>query len=193
MKVFSPGPYVLGAVKKYTISVAVNDKKKGSVTGAGEYEYGTEIELSATAKEGYKFSNWQDDVKDAKRKITVTGDKTYTAKFEKLPESSSSKNSDNDEKSDSKEKSSSSSSKEKSGKKIGIVAAAQVQQFHVAVSGRMLSVAGIRPNTSVEVFDMQGNKVKSVVATSANAAFILSDAGVYVVKNGNFVSRVNIR
>lgn len=193
LKVFGPGPYVLGAVKKYTISVAVNDKKKGSVTGAGEYEYGTEIELSATAKEGYKFSNWQDDVKDAKRKITVTGDKTYTAKFEKLPESSSSKNSDNDEKSDSKEKSSSSSSKEKSGKKIGIVAAAQVQQFHVAVSGRMLSVAGIRPNTSVEVFDMQGNKVKSVVATSANAAFILSDAGVYVVKNGNFVSRVNIR
>lgn len=193
LKVFGPGPYVLGAVKKYTISVAVNDKKKGSVTGAGEYEYGTEIELSATAKEGYKFSNWQDDVKDAKRKITVTGDKTYTAKFEKLPESSSSKNSDNDEKSDSKEKSSSSSSKEKSGKKIGIVAAAQVQQFHVAVSGKMLSVAGIRPNTSVEVFDMQGNKVKSVVATSANAAFILSDAGVYVVKNGNFVSRVNIR
>lgn len=193
LKVFSPGPYVLGAVKKYTISVAVNDKKKGSVTGAGEYEYGTEIELSATAKEGYKFSNWQDDVKDAKRKITVTDDKTYTAKFEKLPDSSSSKNSDNDEKSDSKEKSSSSSSKEKSGKKIGIVAAAQVQQFHVAVSGRMLSVAGIRPNTSVEVFDMQGNKVKSVVATSANAAFILSDAGVYVVKNGNFVSRVNIR
>lgn len=193
LKVFGPGPYVLGAVKKYTISVAVNDKNKGSVKGAGEYEYGTEIELSATAKEGYKFSNWQDDVKDAKRKITVTGDKTYTAKFEKLPESSSSKNSDNDEKSDSKEKSSSSSSKEKSGKKIGIVAAAQVQQFHVAVSGRMLSVAGIRPNTSVEVFDMQGNKVKSVVATSANAAFILSDAGVYVVKNGNFVSRVNIR
>lgn len=184
--------YVMGDIKKYTIAVAANDKTMGSVTDAsGEYEYGTEIEISATANEGYKFTDWQDDVKDAKRTITVTKNETFTANFEKIQSSSSAKSS-----SSSAKAKSSSSAKAKSSSSKGkdaLVDAAQVPQFSVAVSGRMLSVVGIRPNTNVEVFDMQGNKVKTAIATSANISFALPSAGTYIVKNGYIAKRVNVR
>lgn len=91
---------------------------------------------------------------------------------------------------------SSSSSKAKSSSSKGkeaLVAAAQVPQFSVTVSGRMLSVVGIRPNTNVEVFDMQGNRVKTEVVTSANFSFALPSAGTYIVKNGYIAKRVNVR
>ncbi|MCQ2091544.1 MAG: InlB B-repeat-containing protein, partial [Fibrobacter sp.] len=78
-------------INKYEIAVAANDSKMGSVKGAGTYEYGTEVELVATAAEGYKFSNWEDDVKaSATRKVKVTAAASYKANFEKIPESSSS-------------------------------------------------------------------------------------------------------
>ena len=78
----------------YVIKVAVNDTKMGSVTGlseTGKYEYGTEVKIKATAKTGYVFTNWNDDVKTAERTIKVTGDKTYTASFKAEASSSSSK------------------------------------------------------------------------------------------------------
>lgn len=215
LKAFGSHLYVMGDIKKYTIAVAANDKTMGSVTGAGEYEYGSEVEISATANEGYKFTDWQDDVKDAKRTIIVTKDETFTANFEEIPSSSSeiasssseaessssevASSSSEDESSSSssaKSKSSSSSAKAKSSSSKGkeaLVAAAQVPQFSVAVSGRMLSVVGIRPNTNVEVFDMQGNKVKTAIATSANLSFALPSAGTYIVKNGYIAKRVNVR
>ena len=57
----------------------------------------------------------------------------------------------------------------------------------------MVSIAGVRPNSIVNVFDMQGNRVKTVVATSANFTFALPSAGVYIVKNGYTAKRVNVR
>ena len=163
LKVFGPHKYVLGDVKKYAITVAVNDKAMGSVTGAGEYEYGTKVEISATAKKGYKFVKWSDGVKDVKRTITVTKAEKLTATFEK------------------------------DSKKDAVVAMAQLPQFSVTASGKMVSIAGARPNSIVNVFDMQGNMVKTVVATSANFTFALPSAGVYIVKNGYTAKRVNVR
>lgn len=236
LKAFGSHLYVMGDIKKYTIAVAANDKTMGSVTGAGEYEYGSEVEISATANEGYRFTDWQDDVKDAKRTIIVTKDETFTANFEEIPSSSSEIASSSseaessssevassssssvvpspaEESSSSKVDSSSSSAKAKSSSssvkakssssskaksssskgKEALVAAAQVPQFSVTVSGRMLSVVGIRPNTNVEVFDMQGNRVKTEVVTSANFSFALPSAGTYIVKNGYIAKRVNVR
>ncbi|WP_407440868.1 ubiquitin-like protein [Fibrobacter sp.] len=219
LKSFGPGAFVLGDVKKYTVSVAVNDESMGSVTGAGEYEYGTEVEISATANDGYKFTNWKDDVEEAKRTFTVTANAEFTANFEKLPESSSSieSSSSSEESSSSEAKSSSSkaksssseaksssskakssSSKAKSsssskGGKDAIVAVAQMPQFNVAVAGKMVSVAGARPNTTMDVFDMQGGWVKSLAVTSVDFTFMLPNAGVYILKSGYTVKRVNIR
>ncbi len=76
----------------YIVEVAVNDAEMGSVSGLSEtgvYFYGTEVKLTAEAKTGYEFSNWNDDVKTAERTITVTGDMTYTATFKAIESSSS--------------------------------------------------------------------------------------------------------
>ena len=128
LRSFGPGTFVLGDVKKYTVNVAVNDETMGSVTGAGEYEYGTEVGISAIANDGYKFTNWEDDVEESKRTITVTANAEFTANFEKLPESSSSvapssssekSSSSEDESSSSEKKSSSSEAKSSSSSKGG--------------------------------------------------------------------------
>jgi len=67
---------------KYTIAVSVNDATMGSVAGGDMYDYNTEATLVATAFDGYKFSNWEDDAEAAaSRKVTVTGEASYTANF----------------------------------------------------------------------------------------------------------------
>ncbi len=75
------------AVKnKYTLTLAVNDETMGQITGAetGEYEYGTELTITATANTGYKFASWSDDdTAEATRTITITEDISLTANFEK--------------------------------------------------------------------------------------------------------------
>lgn len=76
---------LIPAPKMYTITVTVNDDAMGTVTGAGEYKENTEITLTATAKEGYKFVNWiigKETKIDNPLTITVTDDMNITANFE---------------------------------------------------------------------------------------------------------------
>ena len=65
-------------VNTYELAVKA---KNGTVEGAGTYNFGAEATLTATAKAGYRFSKWDDGNTDNPRKVTVTGNKTYTAKF----------------------------------------------------------------------------------------------------------------
>lgn len=67
--------------KKYTITAEPNDEAKGTVTGGGVYEEGSEATLTATAKTGFDFVGWSDEVTDNPRKVTVTGDASYQAVF----------------------------------------------------------------------------------------------------------------
>ena len=53
----------------------------GVVTGAGEYQEGTEVTLTATPNEGYEFSSWSDGNTDQSRTITITQNTTLTANF----------------------------------------------------------------------------------------------------------------
>jgi hypothetical protein len=66
----------------FTITTAVNDEDMGSVTEGGEYAYDTEITLTATPNNGYRFAQWSDGNTDNPRIVTVTENKTYTAEFE---------------------------------------------------------------------------------------------------------------
>ncbi len=66
----------------FAIITAVNDDAMGSVAEGGEYTYGTEITLTATPNNGYRFAQWSDGNTDNPRIITVTENKTYTAEFE---------------------------------------------------------------------------------------------------------------
>lgn len=64
----------------FTVTLDTNGDY-GSVSGDGEYEDGTEVEISATADEGYVFDSWSDGDTNATRTITVDQDITLTARF----------------------------------------------------------------------------------------------------------------
>ena len=66
---------------RYTISVAANSSKYGSVEGAGIYKRDTTITLTAIPNKGYQFNEWSDGNTDNPRQITVTQDSTFTAIF----------------------------------------------------------------------------------------------------------------
>ncbi|MBQ7258970.1 MAG: InlB B-repeat-containing protein, partial [Paludibacteraceae bacterium] len=67
---------------QYYIFVQTNGDERGSVTGEGIYNEGTELTISATPKSGYYFDRWYEDGStDATRTITVTQNATYTALF----------------------------------------------------------------------------------------------------------------
>ncbi len=66
------------AINVYTVTLSAEN---GTVTGAGEYNHGTEVTLTATPAEGYRFVKWSDGETNATRTITVTADVTLTAEF----------------------------------------------------------------------------------------------------------------
>jgi len=68
----------------YTITVNVATTGTGTVSGGGTFVYGTTTEVSATAADCYRFVRWNDGDTNATRTITVNGDATYTAIFEKI-------------------------------------------------------------------------------------------------------------
>ncbi len=70
-----------------TITVASGNDSIGTVSGGGEYEFGAEVTITATAYEGYRFVSWNDGNTDNPHTITVTEDATYIATFEKIRDS----------------------------------------------------------------------------------------------------------
>ena len=71
------------SLKSFTISASAVPSNGGTVSGSGTYEYGTDVNLQATANEGYIFTRWQDGNTDNPRTITVTENANYKAYFEK--------------------------------------------------------------------------------------------------------------
>ena len=76
-------PYFDAVKRSYTITANSNNNDYGFVSGGGTYEYGTKVTLVATPSSGYRFVKWTDGDTNASRKVTVTGEATYTAVFEK--------------------------------------------------------------------------------------------------------------
>ena len=68
-------------VTYYTITTEVTPAGAGTVNGGGTFAEGSSITLTATANEGYTFSQWQDGNTQNPRTITVTANATYTATF----------------------------------------------------------------------------------------------------------------
>ncbi|MBQ8045278.1 MAG: T9SS type A sorting domain-containing protein, partial [Bacteroidales bacterium] len=66
----------------YTVTVTSANDSMGIVSGSGEYVFGTEVTITATPNEGYRFVSWNDGNTDNPRTITVTEDATYIATFE---------------------------------------------------------------------------------------------------------------
>ncbi len=77
--------YVEGSATA-TISLFSNNNLWGTVTGAGTYEIGESVSISANPTEGYQFVQWNDGNTQQSRTIVVNGDITLIATFEKLVE-----------------------------------------------------------------------------------------------------------
>ena len=65
-----------------TITVLSNNDAYGTVTGSGTYEEGSEVVITATPNEGYRFVSWNDENTENPRTITITSDSTFVANFE---------------------------------------------------------------------------------------------------------------
>ena len=68
---------------QYTLIAPTNDEDKGTVTGAGTYNYGTEVTLTANPAEGYKLLYWSDRSTENPRTITMTKNEAISAYFVK--------------------------------------------------------------------------------------------------------------
>ena len=66
----------------YTVNVVSDDESKGTVSGGGQFLLGSTAEFSATPRDGFRFTNWNDGNTENQRTESVTGDATYTAYFE---------------------------------------------------------------------------------------------------------------
>lgn len=66
--------------EQYTLTLNCN-AEHGTVTGAGSYAAGTQVEISATGKGTWKFSRWSDGNTNATRTVTIVGDMTLSATF----------------------------------------------------------------------------------------------------------------
>ena len=75
---------IFETVNWYTISTSVNDATMGSVTGAGDYDEGDTVTLTATANTDYKFVMWQDENTDNPRTFTASASGSYEAVFAEI-------------------------------------------------------------------------------------------------------------
>ena len=69
------------AKNQYTVTLEASPIEGGTVEGGGTYLYGTNIQLMATANEGYTFTSWSDGVSTRVRFMTVVEPVTLTAYF----------------------------------------------------------------------------------------------------------------
>lgn len=69
--------------KIYTITTVSSPNIGGTVTGGGSYESGTSINLGVTPASHFSFVQWSDGDTSNPRAITVNGNATYTAEFER--------------------------------------------------------------------------------------------------------------
>lgn len=63
------------------LSTSVNDTVRGTVTGAGKYDFGDKVQVVAHASGHYHFSHWSDGSTDSVYSFTINGDVSLTAYF----------------------------------------------------------------------------------------------------------------
>ena len=75
-----------------TYSISVTASNGGTVsTEGGDFEEGTEVTITATANEGYRFTGWEgSDSTSESLTVTLNSDQTYQALFELIPVSDTS-------------------------------------------------------------------------------------------------------
>ena len=75
---------IFETVNWYSITTSVNDATMGSVTGAGDYDEGETITLTASPNTDYKFVAWNDGNTDNPRTFTAATSSNYEATFAEI-------------------------------------------------------------------------------------------------------------
>lgn len=70
------------AIDTVTLTVVANDTMRGTVTGSGDYPYGTVVNLEAEPAEGYFFQNWSTGATTTTTTFEVRVPTTVTANFD---------------------------------------------------------------------------------------------------------------
>ena len=73
-------------VETFNVVVRPAPEQWGITIGSGVYAYGEQVTIHALAKPNYRFIRWNDGNTNPLRTIEVTGDVTYTATFERIPQ-----------------------------------------------------------------------------------------------------------
>lgn len=80
---------VFEQIPRYTVTVNASPVNGGTVSGGGIYETGSNIQLGASANDGFRFLRWEKDGNTAAiteiYPLTVKSDSTFTAVFEQIP------------------------------------------------------------------------------------------------------------
>lgn len=75
-------------LEEYTISTSSAPANGGTTSGGGDYDYGSQVNLSASANAGNSFVNWTENggvvSASANYSFTATGDRTLLANFQLL-------------------------------------------------------------------------------------------------------------
>ena len=71
-------------LRTFTLSVSSADESKGTTTQGGAYDEDSEILIYAAAKDGYKFSKWNDGNTENPQTVKMIGDLSFVAQFEPL-------------------------------------------------------------------------------------------------------------
>lgn len=69
-------------IRTFTLSVSTADESKGTTTQGGAYDEDSEILIYAAAKDGYKFSKWNDGKTENPRIVKMIGNLSFVAQFE---------------------------------------------------------------------------------------------------------------
>lgn len=70
----------------YTIDVYANNSALGTVSGGGQYAYNSYATITATPAQHCNFVQWNDGDTNAVRSVLVTGNASYTATFQAIPQ-----------------------------------------------------------------------------------------------------------
>ena len=71
-------------VVQYTLTVTTNEG--GSVSEGGTFDAGTEVTITATSNEGYRFTGWEGNSSTSESlTVTLNSNQTYQALFELIP------------------------------------------------------------------------------------------------------------
>ena len=156
-------------------NVVATDVENGSVAIEGEYKHGSTITLTATATEGYHFTQWSDGNTENPRTVTVVSDVTFTAEFAKDSEQGNGENQSGDNNTGDNENNNVAISDNEATKLL----------VYPSPATSVVTIDGVEPNSLVKVYNINGAMVITTTldGNSLNVANLAK--GTYIIETEN--------